>query len=129
MVIIVIAFITIIIGFSLPITTYSQLEIQQQKDSSTSNNKVVILTFGNVPKSQYTEAKPILDKYGFKASFFVVCSWISNSDEDNSHMTWQEIETLHNEGHDIGAKSLNHKDLTTLSASELDFEVAQSKNA
>jgi hypothetical protein len=42
-------------------------------------------------------------------------------------MTWQEIETLHNEGHDIGAKSLNHKDLTTLSASELDFEVAQSK--
>jgi Polysaccharide deacetylase len=42
-------------------------------------------------------------------------------------MTWQEIETLHNEGHDIGAKSLSHKDLTTLSASELDFEVAQSK--
>src|SRR5215208_1917349 len=42
-------------------------------------------------------------------------------------MTWQDIETLHNDGHDIGAKSLNHKDLTTLSASELDFEVAQSK--
>jgi peptidoglycan/xylan/chitin deacetylase (PgdA/CDA1 family) len=42
-------------------------------------------------------------------------------------MTWQDIETLHNEGHDIGAKSLNHKDLTTLSASELDFEVGQSK--
>jgi hypothetical protein len=127
-VIIVIAFVTIIIGFSLPITTYSQLEIQQQKDSST-NNKVVILTFGNAPKSQYTYAKPILDKYGFKASFFVVCNWISDSDKDNSHMTWQDIETLHNEGHDIGAKSLNHKDLTTLSASELDFEVAQSKNA
>jgi peptidoglycan/xylan/chitin deacetylase (PgdA/CDA1 family) len=125
-VIIVIAFVTIIIGFSLPITTYSQLEIQQQKDSST-NNKVVILTFGNAPKSQYTYAKPILDKYGFKASFFVVCNWISDSDKDNSHMTWQDIETLHNEGHDIGAKSLNHKDLTTLSASELDFEVAQSK--
>jgi peptidoglycan/xylan/chitin deacetylase (PgdA/CDA1 family) len=64
-------------------------------------------------------------------SFFVVCNWIdSDSDEDeddNSHMTWQDIETLHNDGHDIGAKSLNHKDLTTLSASELDFEVAQSK--
>jgi peptidoglycan/xylan/chitin deacetylase (PgdA/CDA1 family) len=122
----VIAFLTITIRFSLPITTYSQLEIQQ-RESSSSINKVVILTFGNAPKSQYTEAKPILDKYGFKASFFVVCNWISNSDEDNSHMTWQEIETLHNEGHDIGAKSLNHKDLTTLSASELDLEVGQSK--
>jgi peptidoglycan/xylan/chitin deacetylase (PgdA/CDA1 family) len=42
-------------------------------------------------------------------------------------MTWQDIETLHNEGHDIGAKSLNHEDLTTLSASELDFEVGESK--
>ena len=126
-------FVTIIIGFSLPITTFGQLEVQQQKESS-SINKVVILTFGNGPKSQYIDAKPILDKYGFKASFFVVCNWISDSDsdededkDDTSHMTWQDIETLHNEGHDIGAKSLNHKDLTTLSASELDFEVGQSK--
>ncbi|MDF2769017.1 MAG: Polysaccharide deacetylase [Nitrososphaeraceae archaeon] len=117
------AFITIMIGFSLPITTFGQLEIQQRESTS---NKVVILTFGNAPKSQYTEAKPILDKYGFKASFFVVCNWI-NSDKDNSHMTWQDIETLYNDGHNIGAKSLNHKDLTTLSASELDFEVGQSK--
>jgi peptidoglycan/xylan/chitin deacetylase (PgdA/CDA1 family) len=117
------AFITIMIGFSLPITTFGQLEIQQRESTS---NKVVILTFGNAPKSQYTEAKPILDKYGFKASFFVVCNWI-DSDKDNSHMTWQDIETLYNDGHDIGAKSLNHKDLTTLSASELEFEVGQSK--
>jgi peptidoglycan/xylan/chitin deacetylase (PgdA/CDA1 family) len=116
-------FITIMIGFSLPITTFGQLEIQQRESTS---NKIVILTFGNAPKSQYTEAKPILDKYGFKASFFVVCNWI-NSDKDNSHMTWQDIETLYNDGHNIGAKSLNHKDLTTLSASELDFEVGQSK--
>ncbi|MDQ3970321.1 MAG: polysaccharide deacetylase family protein [Thermoproteota archaeon] len=119
------AFVTIIIGFSLPITTFGQLEIQQKESSS--NNKVVILTFGNAPKSQYTDAKPILDKYGFKASFFVVCNWISDSDKDNSHMTWQDIQTLYNDGHDIGAKSLNHKDLTTLSASELDFEVGDSK--
>jgi peptidoglycan/xylan/chitin deacetylase (PgdA/CDA1 family) len=128
-IIFMVAFAIIIMGFPLPITTYSQLEIQEQKESS-SNNKVVILTFGNGPKSQYTYAKPILDKYGFKASFFVVCNWIesdSDSDQDNSHMTWQDIETLHNEGHDIGAKSLNHKDLTTLSASKLDFEVGQSK--
>jgi peptidoglycan/xylan/chitin deacetylase (PgdA/CDA1 family) len=117
-------FVTIIIGFSIPITTFGQLEIQQ-KDSS--NNRVVILTFGNAPKSQYTYAKPILDSYGFKASFFVVCDWI-DSDKDNSHMTWQDIETLHKEGHDIEAKSLNHKDLTKLSATELDFEVGESKN-
>ena len=124
-VIVIDAFITIVIGFSLPITTFGQsLDIQQQQKDS--NNKVVILTFGNAPKSQYTYAKPILDKYGFKASFFVVCDWI-DSDKDNSHMTWQDIETLYNEGHDIQAKSLNHEDLTKLSISDLDFEVAESK--
>jgi peptidoglycan/xylan/chitin deacetylase (PgdA/CDA1 family) len=122
-VIIIDTFVTIVIGFSLPITTFGQSLDIQQKDS---NNKVVILTFGNAPKSQYTYAKPILDKYGFKASFFVVCDWI-DSDKDNSHMTWQDIETLYNEGHDIQAKSLNHEDLTKLSISDLDFEVGESK--
>ena len=116
--VIIITFLTITIVFS-PIMTFSQLLDIQQENNSSSINKVVILTFGNAPKSQYTEAKPILDKYGFKASFFVVCNWMSDSnedeDEDNSHMTWQDIETLYNEGHNIGAKSLNHKDLTTLS--------------
>ena len=130
--IVIIAFLTITIVFS-PIMTFSQLvDVQQENNSSSISNKVVILTFGNGPKSQYTDAKPILDKYGFKANFFVVCDWIdsdsdSDEDNDNSHMTWQDIETLYNDGHDIGAKSLNHKDLTTLSASELDFEVGQSK--
>jgi peptidoglycan/xylan/chitin deacetylase (PgdA/CDA1 family) len=121
-IIIVDVFLTLMIEFS-PIISYSQLDIQQ-KDSS--SNKVVILTFGNAPKSQYTYAKPILDNYGFKASFFVVCNWI-DSDKGNSHMTWRDIQTLHKEGHDIGAKSLNHRDLTTLSASDLEFEVGQSK--
>jgi peptidoglycan/xylan/chitin deacetylase (PgdA/CDA1 family) len=123
-VIFIYAFLIIMIGFSIPVTAFGQLEIQQ-KDSS-NNNRVVILTFGNAPKSQYTYAKPILDSYGFKASFFVVCDWI-DSDKDNSHMTWQDIVTMHNEGYDIQAKSLNHKDLTQLSANELDFEVGESK--
>ena len=128
-IIIIDAFITIVIEFSLPIMTFSQsLDIQQpqQKDSNNNNNKVVILTFGNAPKSQYTYAKPILDTYGFKASFFVVCDWI-DSDKDNSHMTWQDIEALYKDGHDIQAKSLNHEDLTKLSTSDLDFEVGESK--
>ena len=137
-IIIIDAFITFVIEFSLPVKTFGQsLDIQQQpqqKDSSNNNNKVVILTFGNAPKSQYTYAKPILDKYGFNASFFIVCDWIPSDnsdkeedDENSEDMTWQEIVTLHKEGYDIEAKSFNHKDLTKLSTSDLDFEVGESK--
>jgi hypothetical protein len=42
-------------------------------------------------------------------------------------MTWQDIEALYKDGHDIQAKSLNHEDLTKLSTSDLDFEVGESK--
>ncbi len=66
-------------------------------------NKVVILTFGDVHKSQVTIAKPILDQYGFKGSFFVPCEMVGG----DSHMDWNDIETLYNEGHDIEANSGN----------------------
>lgn len=94
-------------------------------------NKIVILTFGNTPESQYIYAKPILDKYGFKASFFVVCNWIEPEEEENEmkepRMTWEQIETLHREGHDIQAKSMNHERLTEVSSEQLDYEVSEPK--
>ena len=44
--------------------------------SSSNANKVVIINFDDSHKSQYEYAKPILDKYGFKATFFEVCDCI-----------------------------------------------------
>jgi peptidoglycan/xylan/chitin deacetylase (PgdA/CDA1 family) len=94
------------------------------------NNKIVILTFGNAPESQYLYAKLILDKYGFKGSFFIVCNWIETEEGDKMkepRMTWEQIETLHREGHDIQAKSMNHERLTEVSGEELDYEVGEPK--
>jgi hypothetical protein len=95
------------------------------------NNMVVILTFGDGYKSQYLYAKPILDKYGFKANFFVTCKRVGI---DNSQMTWQQIGQLYNEGHVIGSKTMNYGinttinlDLTHLPTSQLEYEVGQSK--
>ena len=42
--------------------------------------RVVIINFDDSYKSQYVHAKLILDKYGFKATFFAVCDWIGASD-------------------------------------------------
>ena len=74
---------------------------------------------------KFTNAKSILDKYGFKVTFFIVCDW-ANSD-NKSRMTWQEINQLYREGHDIESHSMTHKRLNKLSENTLDYEVGQSK--
>ncbi|HEY6884114.1 MAG TPA: polysaccharide deacetylase family protein [Nitrososphaeraceae archaeon] len=143
----------------LPIVSYSQIpylstsnqELPQQRSQTqpseitqgtngdgtgsnnnyANNNMVVIITFGDGYKSQYLYAKPILDKYGFKANFFVTCKRVGI---DNSQMSWQEIGQLYREGHVIGSKTMNYGinttkrlDLTHLPTKELEFEVGQSK--
>ena len=111
-----------------PTISYASLTVgHMNSNNSDANNKIIILTFGNAPKNQYLYAKPILDKYGFKASFFVVCNWIESEEKNGPRMIWQDIEELYNEGHDIEAKSMNHERLTELSAGKLEYEVWQPK--
>src|SRR5918911_674084 len=91
---------------------------------SSTTPKVVILNFYDDEKDQFTNAKPILDKYGFKGTFFIVCSWAgSNTDR----MTWQDISQLYKEGYDIESHTMTHKVLEKLSPADLDYQVGQSK--
>jgi hypothetical protein len=86
-------------------------------------SKAVILTFGDTIKSQFTNAKPILDKYGFKGNFLITCLWVG----DKSRLTWQDILALQKDGQDIGSKTMTHRRMTHLSPSELIYEIAGSK--
>jgi peptidoglycan/xylan/chitin deacetylase (PgdA/CDA1 family) len=99
-----------------------------------SAQKAVILNFDDDWKGQFTYAVPILEKYGFKASFFVTCGCptyqnltFCNHAEGNSAMTWEDIRLLSELGHDIQSHGMSHKDVTTLSAMSLEYEIGQSK--
>jgi peptidoglycan/xylan/chitin deacetylase (PgdA/CDA1 family) len=85
--------------------------------------KMVILSFDDSTLGQYTIAKPILDKYGFKGTFFTVCNFI----EKPEHMNWTQIKTLQKEDHDIESHTMDHADLSKLSEAELQYEIGQSK--
>jgi hypothetical protein len=125
--------IILLAGFfsSLPIVAYSQSSsddsISSNHDSKSNNNdnKFVILIFDRAYKSLITTAKPILDDYGYKATIFAICNWIGNKEE--SVMSWEEIESLHNEGYDIQSHGMDHKDLRILSPDEREYEIGQSK--
>jgi hypothetical protein len=99
-----------------------------------SAQKAVILNFDDDWKGQFTYAVPILEKYGFKASFFVTCGCptyqnltFCNHTEGDSAMTWEDIRLLSELGHDIQSHGMSHKDVTTLSAMGLEYEIGQSK--
>ncbi len=85
--------------------------------------KMVILSFDDSTLGHYTMARPILDKYGFKGTFFTVCNFIGTDD----HMNWTQINALQKEGHDIESHSMDHKHLSKLSDVELQYEIGQSK--
>jgi polysaccharide deacetylase len=111
--------------------TANNINFNRSIDTNTNNNnnttKLVILTFGDTLKGQITTAKPILDKYGFKASFFITCDWVGLQKSKDPRMTWQDISLLQRDGQDIQSKTMTHRDMSHLSAANLNFEVAQSK--
>ena len=85
--------------------------------------KAAIITFDDGMLSQYTYAKPILDKYNFKTTFYIIC----NSVDKENRMNWNNIQTLEDEGHEIGSHSMNHQRLGQLSNNEMKYEIIESK--
>src|SRR6188472_3322883 len=105
---------------------YPDLVGSDNNNNNNNNNaKALIITFDDGSQGQYTYAKPILDKYGFKATFFIVCNY-ANNNYGNAYMNWQQITQLQNDGMDVESHSMNHKDLTTIPVADLDYEIGQS---
>jgi peptidoglycan/xylan/chitin deacetylase (PgdA/CDA1 family) len=109
-------------------TTIIKDQVSNNATSSSINNstapKVVFINFYDDEKDQFINAKPILDKYGFKGTFFIVCNWANTN---ASRMTWNDISQLYRERHDIESHSTSHKVLDKLSPAALDYEVGESK--
>ena len=60
------ATLVIILSFSFFINSYAQKTIKKKIP-----DKLVVLTFDDAPVTQFTNATPLLKKYGFGATFFV----------------------------------------------------------
>ncbi|HEU4447568.1 MAG TPA: polysaccharide deacetylase family protein [Nitrososphaeraceae archaeon] len=116
---------TLLLGASIIINVPNNIHgSTEQSKNKVNQQKVVILTFDDGYESQYSNAKPILDKYGFKATFYIVCNYVGSGD---NRMTWEEIKSLQQEGHDIASHTMNHDDLSKLTPQGVEYEVVQTK--
>lgn len=86
-------------------------------------------------KTQIDNAAPVLDKYGFKGTFYVIAGSLVDQGQQLiwRYGTWDGFKRLADEGHEIGSHTMTHPDLTKLAQGDiytqgtLDYELYQSK--
>jgi len=98
---------------------YYQLNIPQ------AGQKVVCIVFDDGWQSQYTTAVPIMNKYGFKASFAIITGYVD--DQNSNYMSWPEIVNLAKQGEDIESHTYSHLNLNIQSLSTIAFQLSQSQ--
>ncbi|XHR27647.1 MAG: polysaccharide deacetylase family protein [Chthoniobacteraceae bacterium] len=96
-------------------------------------------TFDDGLRDQYTLAVPMLNEVGFKGTFFVIPSKVSETIEDAERrkndkrawgtITWDELREMARQGHEIGSHTWSHTGLTKQLPEEVDAELSKSYDA
>lgn len=92
----------------------------------TPNNQItamVSFTFDDGYISTYTEAFPILSKYCFVGTAFVITSKVG----EPGYMNSEQLKELYSSGWEIGSHGVNHFNLTQLTDKEALLELQKSK--
>lgn len=89
--------------------------------------KPIIITLDDGYRDAYTNAYPLLVKYGMKATVFVITRLL---DENNiNFVTWEMAQEMSAHGIEIESHSVNHYDMSTLSEESILRELRDSRLA
>ncbi len=84
----------------------------------------VLITFDDGYLDNYENAYPILRKYGFKATIFVISSFVGKMDH---YFTWEQAREMAEHGISIQSHTVDHKSMTDLSDEQLRAELVESR--
>jgi peptidoglycan/xylan/chitin deacetylase (PgdA/CDA1 family) len=85
--------------------------------------RAVALTLDDGYDDSFTQAFPILRRYGLDGTLFLVTGTVGTE----GHVTWEAAREMLGEGIDFGSHSVSHPDLTTLTDRALSEELRGSK--
>lgn len=86
-------------------------------------NRAVALTFDDGYEDAATQAYPLLKKYGFTATFYIVTELVGRP----GYMTWEQVQMLHDNGMEIGSHTMQHFDLPACEPEVAYDEIVQSR--
>lgn len=89
------------------------------------------LSFDDGFLSHYEIVFPLLNKYGFKGTFYIVTNSLVEKDQPYIWRTgsWPHYEEILKSGHEIGSHTLSHPDLTKISSDSMKREIIESKQS
>ena len=85
--------------------------------------KAVSLTFDDGWQGNYYHALPILQEYGFKATFFVATDLIGKP----LYMTWEQLKEMQSSGMSMQSHTVSHRPLGAIEDKDILFELSESK--
>jgi peptidoglycan/xylan/chitin deacetylase (PgdA/CDA1 family) len=103
--------------------------------ASASSTRYIILRFDDGLQEQWVDARPVLNSYGYKGSYFAITDFMGNYaptktlTSASEYMSWQELEALYSQGNEIVDHSATHPDMNHLNSSQLYTEVVGSRQA
>ncbi|MCB0193164.1 MAG: polysaccharide deacetylase family protein [Anaerolineae bacterium] len=87
--------------------------------------KPVIITFDDGYRDSYENAFPVLQKYGYTATFFIFTQPIDTANVD--FLSWDMVREMHQAGMEFGSHSHTHPDLRNRDVEFLLREIVTSK--
>lgn len=92
-------------------------------DGKTFPSKPVVISFDDGYSDNFTNAFPIMQKYGYTATVFMISSYINES----AALSAEQLKALQNAGWIIGGHTENHTDLTKVSSTQVVSELQHSR--
>lgn len=119
---------------------YQSVSLQEVRDFITGGKplppKPVVITFDDGYRDNYTYALPILEKYGFTATVFVVVNTIGKVNvfdlgvqPVNQMMNWSELRDMADRGITIGSHTMDHPHLADVPPEKALYQIREAKAA
>ncbi len=99
--------------------------VNSLKNDTKLPDRAVVLSFDDGWKTQYQYAVPILEKYKFSATFFIVTNYVDGNYP--AYMSWNDLKDLVKNNFDIESHTKSHLILTKLNSIKLADELGGSK--